>query len=63
MTRKDLFELFQIEDLKDLPDAVMNLLNGEKDKRDSVYRRLIELNNYDMSYDWFQEVVSLILSI
>lgn len=54
MTRKDLFDLFKIEDLKDLPQAVMLLLEGNKEERDEVYKRMIAMNNYDLSYDWFQ---------
>lgn len=54
MTQDELLHLFKIEDLKDLPQAVMGLLEGERGERDKIYRELIQLNNYDFSYDWFQ---------
>lgn len=56
MTRKDLFNIFKIEDMKDLPDAIMGVLNGDIRERDNVYKELLRLNNYDMSFDWFQDV-------
>lgn len=54
MTRENLFDLFNINDLKDLPMAVTALLEGDRARRDSIYRELIQLNNYDMGHDWFQ---------
>lgn len=54
MTQEELIHLFKIEDLKDLPQAVMGLLEGERGERDKIYRKLIQLNDYDFSYDWFQ---------
>lgn len=51
-----LFRLFDIEDLRDFPEAVMNLLQGDIEKRDEVYKELIRINNNDMSYDWFQDI-------
>src|SRR5581483_11455362 len=56
MTKKQLFNLFQIEDLRDLPDAVMKVLEGNLENRNEVYMKLLELNNHDVSYDWFQGV-------
>ena len=58
MKKEELFNLFGIEDLKDLPSAVMNLL----DARNEVYKELIRKNNGDMSYDWFQEIYETELS-
>lgn len=62
MKKEELFNLFGIEDLKDLPSAVMNLLDGDIDARNEVYKELIRKNNGDMSYDWFQEVYETELS-
>lgn len=56
MRKEMLYSLFGIEDLKDLSVAVMNLIEGDIDARNDVYRELIRLNNNDMSYDWFQEI-------
>lgn len=52
MTRKQVFEIFNIEDINDLSNAVMTILFSEK--RDDVYQSLLEANNHDMSHDWFQ---------
>lgn len=62
MKKEELFSLFGIEDLRDLPDAVMNLLLGDIKVRDEVYRELIRNNNMDMSYDWFQDIYESELS-
>ena len=62
MRKEMLFSLFGIEDLKDLPVAIMNLLDGDIDVRNEVYRELIRQNNGDMSYDWFQEIYETELS-
>lgn len=62
MKIEDLFSMFQIEDLKDLPIAVMTLIEGDRDKRDKVYKKLISLNDYDLSHDWFQPLYESELS-
>lgn len=54
MTKEQLLRLFSIEDLRNLPEAIMSLLEENNEKRNRTYRKLIELNNYDMSFDWFQ---------
>lgn len=56
MTKDHVKSIFQIDDILELPNAVMELLDGNLEKRDRVYRTLIEANNYDMSYDWFQSI-------
>ena len=56
MNENILLGLFGITDIMDLPAAVNRLLFSDKEKRDAVYRSLIELNEYDMSYDWFQTI-------
>ena len=62
MKKEMLFSLFGIEDLRDLPGAVMNLLQGDFERRNEVYKELIRINNNDMSYDWFQDVYESELS-
>ena len=62
MTKDILLRLFGIEDLRDLPEAVMNLLQGDIERRNEVYKELIRINNNDMSYDWFQDVYESELS-
>lgn len=54
MTKEETFKIFHIEDLRDLPDAVMRILDGPVESRNEIYNELIRMNDYDMSYDWFQ---------
>lgn len=56
MTEKQVLGLFDIDDLRHLPESIMSLLEGDVEKRDKIYKELIELNNYDMSFDWFSEI-------
>lgn len=62
MVKEEVFKIFNIEDLKDLPNATMALLEGNLDARNEIYRELILLNNNDMSYDWFQVMYEAELS-
>lgn len=54
MTKEEAFKIFHIEDLRDLPDAVMRIIDGSVELRNKIYNELIRMNDYDMSYDWFQ---------
>jgi len=56
MTKEQVFELFKIEDLNDLPSAISKILELELEERNSIYLKLLELNNYEMSKDWFQVI-------
>ena len=56
MEEKELLGIFGISDIMDLPQAVDELLFGDKKKRDKVYLQLLELNKHNMSYDWFQQI-------
>ena len=56
MKTDDLLSIFSINDLKDLPQSVMNLLEGDRSTRDEVYKTLIRLNENDLSYDWLQSM-------
>ena len=56
MTSQDVCRIFDLEDINDLPIAIMRLLEGDLERRNEVYRKLIRLNGNDMSYDWFQEL-------
>lgn len=62
MKIEELFSVFRIEDLKDLPGAVMKLIEGDREKRDEIYKELIKLNDYDLSHDWFQQLYESELS-
>ena len=53
---KDILNLFAIDDIIDLPEAVMRLIEGDSEKRTEVYKEMLKLANYDLSYDWFQQI-------
>lgn len=56
MTKQTLLTTFKIEDINDLPASITKLLEGDIIQRNEVYSELLELNNHDLSYDWFQQV-------
>lgn len=56
MEKEEVFNLFKIEDLNELPNAVMRIIEGDIRERNIIYRELMRMNGYDMSYDWFQEL-------
>lgn len=56
MKKNELFNLIGIEDIKDMPDRIMKIITGNIEYRNYIYSELLKMNNYDMSYDWFQEL-------
>lgn len=62
MKKEDMFKLFGIDDLRDLPDAVTKIIDGDLNDRNEIYKELIRLNDNDMSHDWFQELYESELS-
>ena len=56
MKKEEVFSLFKIEDLNELPNAVMRIIEGDIRERNIIYHELMRMNGYDMSYDWFQEL-------
>lgn len=56
MTEKELKELFEIEDIRLLPEKLMEVLFDDKKHRDELYRKMLLLHNYDLSCDWFQAI-------
>lgn len=56
MNRKDLFEIFGIDDLIHLPEAVMKVLDAPLEERNAVYMQLLEHSGFDLSYDWFEKI-------
>jgi len=56
MKKQELFTLFDIEDIQDLSRAVLPIVLGDIDKRNEIYQSLLQLNNYNMSFDWFQKI-------
>lgn len=56
MTYKECCEIFGIRDILGLPRAVLDIVLGDAVRRHEVYRQLLKVNNYDLSYDWFQQI-------
>ena len=54
MTKEQVLKIFNIEDLIELPDAVMRVLFSPE--KDSTFKELIKVNKGDMSHDWFQDI-------
>lgn len=51
----NLKQIFNIDDLHDLPLAVTKVIQGDQEARDKIYFQLMDKFNYDFSYDWFQK--------
>lgn len=56
MNKEDLFSIFKVDDIRLLPEAIMPVVISNSYERDDIYRELLELNNYDVSHDWFQSL-------
>ena len=56
MKKEDLFSIFKVDDIRLLPEAIMPVVISNSYERDDIYRELLELNNHDVSHDWFQSL-------
>ncbi|MEA1849240.1 N-6 DNA methylase [Chryseobacterium sp. MHB01] len=56
MTKNTVLSIFKIEDILELPSAISMLLEEDFDQRNDIYKQLLDANNNDLSYDWFQEL-------
>lgn len=56
MNKDDCCRIFNVEDIINLPQAAMNIVMGDRERRDAVYRELLSVNRYDMSFDWFRQL-------
>lgn len=56
MNKDDCCRIFNVEDIINLPQAAMNIIMGDRERRDAVYRELLSVNRYDMSFDWFRQL-------
>ena len=54
MNKEHVLKIFNIEDLTELPEAIMNVLFSTD--RDDIFKDLIKINQGDMSHDWFQDI-------
>lgn len=62
MDYKTCCDIFGITDLTFLPIAAMKVVESSQEERHAVFRKLLEANNYDVSYDWFQPIYEAELS-
>lgn len=56
MNKDDCCRIFNVEDIINLPQAAMNIVMGDRERRDAVYKELLSVNRYDMSFDWFRQL-------
>lgn len=56
MEKERLLSLFNVNDLRLLPEAILPVVLSNGPQRDDIYRKLLEMNHYDVSHDWFQEI-------
>ena len=49
-------KIFCIEDLADLPNAVMSVLFGDTERRNNIYKALLRLWDYDLSVEHFSKI-------
>ena len=62
MKKDELFDLLGINDIMRLPDKLMEVVFMNREERDKIYLRLLEMNGHDVSYDWFQDMYEQELS-
>ena len=55
MNKDDLFKVFLINDLMDLPNAVTKILDMDLEDSNKTYREFIRLTETDLSNAWFQQ--------
>ena len=56
MKKEEILSLVGVDDIRLLPEAMMLVVVSNSKERDEIYRELLALNNYDVSYDWFQSL-------
>lgn len=54
MTKEQLFKIFNVTDMRLLPESIMRVVISNNSERDEIYRKLLYINNFDVSFDWFQ---------
>ncbi len=50
----DYNKIFEVEDSYQVPEKIMNILY-DKEKREELFMKLLQFNNYDVGFDWFHE--------
>lgn len=56
MNKEDCCRIFCIDDIINLPYAVMDVVMGDRKQRNAVYKELLSVNHHDMSFDWFRQL-------
>jgi hypothetical protein len=56
MKKADIFRIFNIDDLRVLPERIMQVISGDIKARDGIYSECLNVNRNDLSYDWFQGI-------
>lgn len=55
MKNNKIMQIFCCDDIRLLPEAILKvLILNDRERRDVVYKHLLEAYEYDLSYDWFQ---------
>lgn len=47
-------EVFEVDDSYKAPEKIMKILYNKKD-REKLFKKLLEINNYNVDFDWFHE--------
>lgn len=48
-------KILNIKDSYQAPKRLMDILCGDRDERDKVFKQFLELFKYDVTFDWFHE--------
>ena len=48
-------QLLGITDSYQAPDRLMKILLGDREEREDIFRKFLEVFDYDVNYDWFNE--------
>ena len=48
MTKEECCRIFGIEDIMDLPQVAMDVIMGDKTRRDAIYAELLDVNRHDI---------------
>ena len=54
MTQVQLKQIIGYNDIMELSERIMNILFGDIEARDAIFRELLSAYSHDLSYDWFQ---------
>lgn len=58
----DILSIIGCDDIRLMPERIMDIITGDKAVRDDIYRELIKAHGGDMSYEWFQKIYEAELS-